>query len=244
MRRRGFTLIELLVVVAIIALLMAILLPSLHNARGQAKRVVCAANLRQVAMGVYNYWTEWNGRVPYVVSPMTNTRFGNRTIPDEQCDPFQREGPFAWPESLPNVLMPQYLGEERKLFVCPAAVQGWPRSDNPKRYTYREAAVNQPNGMVTQPNTYLREHFGLFDGRVLRGFKLNLTGNPVQDAQQLVYKRAVYIRDMVRRGSDRLIGPHKGGIMVFDREGQVSFRSADEVAQDLSPNDYDESSSF
>jgi prepilin-type N-terminal cleavage/methylation domain-containing protein len=55
--QRAFTLIEVLVVVAIIALLAAILLPSLARARHQSKRVVCQSNLHQLGL-VWNMYAQ------------------------------------------------------------------------------------------------------------------------------------------------------------------------------------------
>lgn len=60
----GFTLIELLVVIAIIALLMAILVPTLSRAKEQARRSVCASNLRQHVYALTVYAAENNGKLP------------------------------------------------------------------------------------------------------------------------------------------------------------------------------------
>jgi prepilin-type N-terminal cleavage/methylation domain-containing protein len=64
MRRRAFTLPELLVVIGIIALLLAILLPSLRRARQSARSVTCASNARQVVLAMVMYGNDNKGYLP------------------------------------------------------------------------------------------------------------------------------------------------------------------------------------
>lgn len=61
-RHSGFTLIELLVVVAIIALLVSILLPSLGRAKAITRQAVCATAIRQLALANLGYAAENDGR--------------------------------------------------------------------------------------------------------------------------------------------------------------------------------------
>ena len=67
-RQRGFTLIELLVVVAIIALLLAILMPALQRVRKQAKTTVCQANLGHWGLIWSMYCQDNNGYFPKRIS--------------------------------------------------------------------------------------------------------------------------------------------------------------------------------
>ncbi|MHC4796569.1 MAG: prepilin-type N-terminal cleavage/methylation domain-containing protein [Planctomycetota bacterium] len=71
-RGRGFTLIEVLVVVAIIALLAAILIPSLRQARVQANIAVCKANCKQIGTIVATYRSEHKTHVPIMFNYYSN----------------------------------------------------------------------------------------------------------------------------------------------------------------------------
>ncbi len=87
LRQRAFTLIEVLVVVAIIAVLVAILLPSLARARMQGKSAVCLSNLKQQGYAALMYandnkgvlpgsWGDAIARLPYRSEPnKANTAF-------------------------------------------------------------------------------------------------------------------------------------------------------------------------
>ena len=63
-RTTGFTLIELLVVVGILILLLAMLFPSLSAARESARRVVCAANLKNWGIASVAYRNDYNDFIP------------------------------------------------------------------------------------------------------------------------------------------------------------------------------------
>ena len=62
--QRAFTLIELLVVIAIIALLAAMLLPSLARAKDAGRRISCGNNLRQLAISLTLYASDYEGYYP------------------------------------------------------------------------------------------------------------------------------------------------------------------------------------
>ena len=62
-RRGGFTLVELLVVIGIIAVLIAIILPSLKKARQSAQKVQCMSNMRQITFACLMFANDHHGNM-------------------------------------------------------------------------------------------------------------------------------------------------------------------------------------
>ena len=74
-RQSAFTLVELLIVITIIALLIALLLPTVKRARENARTVICMSNERQIYPGLHAYAVDNEE----IVSP--SYRYGGRTWP-------------------------------------------------------------------------------------------------------------------------------------------------------------------
>lgn len=114
--KHGFTLIELLVVISIIALLIALLLPSLQKMRYQARTVVCAASLRQVGIGVTAYSVDQRSWYPYNgARDLDELEFSGQYYPNaERPWMIKSNGYF----DLEKLLKPYFSSNLGEAFLC------------------------------------------------------------------------------------------------------------------------------
>jgi prepilin-type N-terminal cleavage/methylation domain-containing protein/prepilin-type processing-associated H-X9-DG protein len=126
-RRRGFTLIELLVVIAIIGILAAMLFPVFARARESARKIQCLSNVKNIALAVNMYLTDYDRFPPSEHRREAIDAFVNWIGSDRGCGqgPEYRAtwgNPFLrWP-----VILDEYI-KNRDVWRCPSAA--WDPSD-------------------------------------------------------------------------------------------------------------------
>ncbi|MFP4140430.1 MAG: type II secretion system protein [Planctomycetota bacterium] len=157
--RRAFTLIELLIVIAIIALLVSILLPSLQKAKRLAQRMKCATNTRNFGQGLHMYAAEFNGWVPR----NDYNAVGSKGIEDWRfwaptLARYFANADFTYEELHDQDYMREWI-RENEYFWCP----GIDSTDNGLDYainSYNWKAVNEnlQAGMTLQNTDTYRGH--------------------------------------------------------------------------------------
>ncbi len=108
---KGYTLLELLVTIAVIAILVAMLLPALSIAKERANIIACNGNLRQIGLALTLYADDNYGKYPdfrYAPYRLTND-------PPEVC------GYWPWDISRRFTDQMEDYGLTRKLYFCPSA---------------------------------------------------------------------------------------------------------------------------
>jgi prepilin-type N-terminal cleavage/methylation domain-containing protein/prepilin-type processing-associated H-X9-DG protein len=119
--KRGFTLIELLVVMAIVALLVAILLPSLAAARERGRLAVCLANLRGVGTGIRGYAVENGGAIPF--GPKSPLMFTPANFYPCTGSPTSLLSLLDGKPVGLGLLLESHLSQQPKVLFCPSADQ-------------------------------------------------------------------------------------------------------------------------
>jgi len=113
-----------LVVVAVIALLITVLIPSLVRAREQTKTVTCASNMHQHLVACFMYGQDYRGLMPRSATQSYNN--GRSWWIDTVLATYDPGGRGDYDL---RTIMKRYIGNQMEVFSCPA--NGGPRLEDP-----------------------------------------------------------------------------------------------------------------
>ncbi|MBL8760960.1 MAG: DUF1559 domain-containing protein [Phycisphaerae bacterium] len=120
---RAFTLVDVMVSMAVVAVLIGLLLPSLRGVSVTAKRVACSSNVRQIGLGLHMYADDWNGMIaPSVFVPGWSQNHRGSSPQEMMTLRLADDSMGLWGQSwdgLGRLTMGDYL-DAAKIYYCPS----------------------------------------------------------------------------------------------------------------------------
>jgi len=118
--KKQFTLIELLTSVAVLAILISLLQPSLQNTLKTAKGVLCSNNLKGIGAAMANYTYDYTRFTPYFNHRVSSRKRGAFLVTYDDMLGQSYDGRDLTPEQVDATYLTQgSIGEETNLYLCP-----------------------------------------------------------------------------------------------------------------------------
>jgi prepilin-type N-terminal cleavage/methylation domain-containing protein/prepilin-type processing-associated H-X9-DG protein len=156
----GFTLIELLVVIAIIAILAAMILPSLSRAKAKAHGIGCMNNTKQLTLAWRMYAEDNNDNLPFAYATGANAPYV--WVPGD-LDETNPRAQANWDEeaTVKKSILAPYAGKSTAIWRCPADTSYAINSRNERVRRVRSVAMsNWVGGNGDSPGNQYRGGWG------------------------------------------------------------------------------------